>query len=121
MPNVKNLAYKVYSKQGDVVYSQSTSALLFTLPRGSKPIRVTVYSQAASSGATLSLGTASDDNLWVSALDVSSKGVAQASLLIADLLTTKTDVYAMIGGTPASGGPFTVMMEYVYTKSRGPA
>ena len=119
MPNVKNLAYKVYSKQGDVVYGQATSVLLFTLPRGARPIRVTVYSQAASVSATLSLGIASDDNLWVSALDVSAKGVLQASLLIADLLVTKTDVYVMIGGSPSSGGPFTVMMEYVYTKSRG--
>lgn len=121
MPNVKNLAYKVYSKNGDVVYGQSTSVLLFTLPRGAKPIRVTVYTQDTSTSATLSLGTASDDNLWVDALDVSAKGVLQASLLIADLLTTKTDVYVKIGGSPASGGPFTVMMEYINTKSRGPA
>jgi len=120
MPNKLNLAFQVYSKQDDVVYSQATSVRLFTLPRGARPIRATVYSQAASAGATLSLGTSSDDNLWVSALDVSAKGVAQASLLVADLLTTQTDVYVMIGGTPPSGGPFTVMVEYVYIKSRGP-
>jgi len=120
MPNVQNLAYSVFLKKGDVVHGQSTSVLLFNLPRTARPIRVTVYSQAASSGATLSLGTQDDDNLWVSALDVSSEGVAQASLLIADRLTTKTGVYVKIGGAPGTGGPFTVMMEYITDRSRGP-
>ena len=120
MPNLQNLARPVFSKSADVLYSQTTSVRLMTLPRTARIIRVTAYSQAASAGATLSLGIASDDNYYVSALDVSAEGVAQAALLIADRITTAQDLYVMIGGTPPSGGPFTVIVEFDTSRSRGP-
>jgi hypothetical protein len=106
----------VYSKTGQLLYSDSTAVKLFTLPAGAIPLRVTAFNDATMTSGTLTLGSAADDDLFVSALDVASAAPHAATLLSWDQLTVPTDIYGSIAGASA-GGPLHVVMEYTYTKT----
>jgi len=109
----------VYAKEAELVYGDSTTKRLFTLPIGARPIRVTVVTEADATSAACDIGTLSDDDKYVAALDVSSAGVAPATLLDSDKLTTLEDIYGLIASA-SSGGPFKVIFEFTSEKVTGP-
>lgn len=110
----------VYSKGVTLTIASTTSARRFTLPDEAIITRVMAFTAATSTGATLNVGTAADDNLYIAALDVSVLGSSEGTILNVTKLTTPTDIYMNIGGAPAGGGGFTVFVEFTSTKSTGP-
>lgn len=110
----------VYAQTIALTISTTTTARRFTLPDGAIPIRVTCFTAATSAGATLDVGTVSDDDAFVSALDVSVTGMSTGTLLNVTETARPTDVYAHIGGGPVGGGGFTVIFEFLSVKSTGP-
>jgi hypothetical protein len=109
-----------YIKEASLARTQSTQLQLFNLPSGAIPVSVTCFTAAAAVGATLDVGTLADDDIYVQALDVSGAGTSAATVLNITKLTEPTGIYALIGGAPAAGGPFTVFFEYISDKSTGP-
>lgn len=109
--------YNDYTKVGTLARTDTTQKKLFTLPPGSIPLFVSVFTDAAAVGGTIDVGTAADADLFVDGLDVSAIGMTPATLLSIDQLTVPTDVYALIAGA-AAGGPFTVFFGYINLKSR---
>lgn len=110
----------VLAQVAELTYDDSTAEKLFTLPEGARPVRLTVYTQATSTGAELDVGTVSNDDYWIAALDVSAVGQNEGDLLKMAELDAMTDVYGLIQGSPTSGGPFTIVMEYVTYRSLAP-
>jgi len=109
-----------YALDASLTRSQTTALLLFTLPSGAIPVRVSCFTAAAAVGGTLDVGTVSDTDAFIDGLDVSGLGMSIGTLLTVTKLTEPTDVYALIGGAPLAGGPFTVVFEYISEKSTGP-
>jgi hypothetical protein len=110
----------VYSKSASLTIASTTSAKRFTLPDEATITRVMAFTTATSAGATLNVGTAADDNLYIAALDVSGAGSSEGTILDMTKLTKPTDIYMNIGGAPAGGGPYTVVVEFTSAKSTGP-
>lgn len=106
----------VLSKEANLTRSDSSAVKLFTLPRECYPLRVTVFTAAASGGATCDVGVYGNTDSYIDGLDVSGEGASIGTLLDRTKTTEPTDVYGLIGGAPGSGGPFTVIMEYTYTR-----
>jgi hypothetical protein len=109
----------VYTKSADLLYTDTTATKLFTLPMGARIIGVKCYTQAASTGATLDVGISSNSDSYIDGLDVAIAQINVGTVLDGDRLTVPTDIYGLIGGTPSSGGPFTVIVEFDTSKSRG--
>ena len=105
------------SKEATLLYTDATSKKIMTLPRYARINRVTVHTAATATNATFSLGTASDDNAYVDALSVATAASAQATILDHSETTVPTDLYGMIGGSPSSGGPFRIVVEYTYLRT----
>ena len=103
-----------------LLYTDITATKLFTLPRGARLIRLDVDTEATSTSATLKVGTALDDNAYIDALDISAVGVSNGALLLTTKTTGKQDIYGIVGGSPSSGGPYTVFATFVTDRSRGP-
>jgi len=110
----------VYEKQASILYTDTTAATIFRLPAGAIPISVSCFTAAASIGATLDVGVAANDDQYIAALDVSAVGMSVGTLLDMTKLTEPTEIQALIGGAPASGGPFTIVMCFISEKSIGP-
>ena len=104
----------------DLLYTDITATKLFTLPRGASLIRIEVDTIATSTSATLKVGTALDDNAYIDALDISAVGVSVGALLLTTKTTAKQDVYGIVGGSPASGGPYRIRATFITDRSRGP-
>jgi hypothetical protein len=110
----------VYSKSVALAATATTSAKRFTLPDEATITRVMCFTSETSAGVTLDVGTASNDDLYVSALDVSVLGGSEGTLLDMTKLTTPTDIYMHVAGTPPSTATFTVVVEFTSAKSTGP-
>ena len=110
--------HNMYLKRCSVPYSQSTSTKELTLPKGAQIFSIDVFSDDASSGASLDVGTSADGDAYVDGLDVSAAGSSRATLLNRTKLTVPTDIYCQVQGAPSSGGPFDVRIEYFMTRSR---
>jgi len=110
----------VYEKQETILYTDTTAATIFRLPAGAIPISVSCFTAATSTGATLDVGTPANTDLYIDGLDVSVLGMSVGTLLDMTKLTEPTDIQALIGGSPSSGGPFTIVMCFISEKSIGP-
>lgn len=110
----------VYAKEAQLLYTDTTAKRLFTLPSGALILRVTCITRATSTNATLSVGTASSSTKYVSAGSVSTAQVSEMTVADSDELTATEDIYGLIGGSPSSGGPFDVIVEFTSIKSTGP-
>jgi hypothetical protein len=118
MGRSKNPRRLVYSKVASLLYTDSSQKKLFDLPRHAIPISVTVFTAATSTSATCDIGTAADDDKHVAALDVSVAGTSLAVLLNMDVMpATSNPIYGLIGGSPSSGGPFTIIMKWIYLRT----
>lgn len=110
---------QIHSREGTITYTQSTALVLFNIPRYAKPLRVTVFTEATATSATLDLGTVEDPNKYVSGLDISAVGGNEANLLVWAATSVPETIVGTIGGGPSSGGPFTVVMEFRYLRDPG--
>lgn len=109
--------YNEYVKTGTLAYTDTTQKKLFTLPPGSIPIGVEIFTAATAASGTVDVGTVANDDLFVAALNVSVAGTSPAILLSMTELTIPTDIYALQAGA-SGGGPFTVIFRYINLKSR---
>jgi hypothetical protein len=110
--------YNVYAKVAQLLYTDTTAKKLFTLPSGATPVHILCHSDEASVGAELDVGVADNTDSLIDGLDVSGAGTSVGTLLSNTKLTVPTDVWGVINGTPASGGPFDVTVIYIMSRSR---
>ena len=104
--------YIVYCKKAVLAYTDTVQKKLFTLPENSIPIGVDIFTAATATSGTIDIGTLSDDDLFVAALDVSVVGMSPATLLSVAELTKMTDIFGLQAGASA-GGPFTIFFRYI--------
>jgi len=110
--------YNMYVKRFSIAYTEVASVKKLTLPKGAQIFSIDVFSDATSTSAELDVGTSADGDLYVDGLDVSVAGSSRGTLLDRTKLTGPTDIYAVVGGSPSSGGPFDVRIAYFMTRSR---
>lgn len=107
----------VYSKDVTLAATATTSAKRFTLPDEARITRIACFTSETAAGVTLDVGTSADDDAYVSAMDVATAGLSEGTVLNVTRLTTPTDIYMHLAGTPPSTATFTVFVEFTTTKS----
>ena len=110
--------FNLYAKWGQLVRGDIAATALFTLPRGAIPVAVLVHTDVAAAGATINIGTAANNILYVAAGNVAAVGTSFLTLLDNAILTVaRTEIVGLIGGAPVAGGPFDVTMLWITTTS----
>jgi hypothetical protein len=109
----------VLSKEGTLLYTDTTAKKICTLPVDARIIRITCFTAATATSGVLDVGILGALETYVADLDVSTAGSAQAPLLNFDRNVTQVDVYAVLAGLSA-GGPFTIVIEYDTSRSLAP-
>lgn len=112
MPDTPVPRRLVYAKEASLTRTDTTATYLFTLPRGAIPLQVTIFTAATAAGGTIDVGITGDTDLYVDGGNVAVLGSTVMTLLDVTERPGRTDVYALIGGAPGAGGPFTVTLEY---------
>ena len=120
MARIRVVRKVVYAKEASLTRAQVTALELFTLPSGAIPVRVSCFTAAAAVGGTLDVGVLGNTDAYIDGMDVSGAGQSIGTLLTITKATEPTAVYALIGGAPGAGGPFTVIFEWISDKSTGP-
>ena len=111
---------------GTIARTDTSAKNLFTLKAGSIPVRVSYYAGTASNAvttATISVGRTGTATYFLNAADVKTAATATGQqtpttnvtnmhvALTSDTVVTGT--YAESGGASSTGGPWTVMIEYI--------
>jgi len=106
-----NARRPVFTKQATLTRSQTTATKLFDLPANCHVTQILVISSAASTGATITLGTSGTAAYYVNGQSIASAGVNRPATTGNEYTATtgRQGVYGSIGGSPSSGGPFKVV------------
>ncbi len=113
-----NERFNIYIKEATLTIADTTATYLFDLPEFARLIGVRVLSQVASVGATFTMGDAATAARFVAAGDISAIGNSYLALLDSEAMDGgPKPVYGNIGGAPGAGGPFTILAEYITSKS----
>lgn len=90
-----------------IAYGDTTSARIFTLPKGARLIDwiINVKTAFAGGAGTLNVGISGTANYFISGLDVSSVGNKSPSVLVPGHIVTTLgqDIYAQASGSDTSG------------------
>lgn len=90
----------------NLTFANTTSAEIFTLPKGARVLDWIVNVKVAVAGGTTTLdtGTSADSDYFIDGVDVSSIGKAAPTLLYPGYETTAiTGVYANLGASNTAG------------------
>jgi hypothetical protein len=106
-------------KQFTLTNTSTTSAKRCTLPKNATIIDIVCHTYATAAACTLDVGVSSNDDQFVSALDVSAAQINRGTVLTGyTQLTSMTDVYAHVAyGGAVAGGPFRVQILFTTPKS----
>ncbi len=91
----------------NVTYADTTTAKIFTLPKGARIIDIIVNVKTAFAGGTttLDVGKTSDGDYYIDGVAVNAVGKASPSLLHpgAEITTLGEDIYANVGAGNTAG------------------